>query len=113
VAEERYNKVDRYPKKNGRGDREADRVHSKAARVSGVQAKSGRSTNGHFRAIKARIATPDRLSHYEAPRHTKRTEAQTEQHHGRSAVGNTLAILSNEKSKGATVRSYVSGRIKP
>src|SRR5947207_6447443 len=55
---------------------------------SGAQVKSDRSTNGHFYSkLFSEVRTLDWLTHYEAPRHTKRTEGRTEQHHGRSTIG--------------------------
>ena len=49
------------------------------ARVSGVDTKGGRSTNGHFVSkLFSDVGTLDRLTHYVAPRYTKRTEGRAE-----------------------------------
>src|SRR4029450_994230 len=54
------------------------------------------------------------LSLEEAPCHAKGAQGRAEEHYSRSTIGNTntASVLSNEKSKAATLRSYVSGRIK-
>jgi hypothetical protein len=64
---------------------------------SGVQVKSGRSTNGHlYCKLFSEVGTLDRLTHYEAPRHTKRTEGRAQQHHGRSTIGDSSTTIASE-----------------
>jgi hypothetical protein len=71
---------------------------------SGVQAKSGRSTNGHFYSkLFSEVRKLDRLTLYEAPRHTKRTEGLTEQHHGRSTIGDSPGPFASETGNDCAV----------
>src|ERR1700692_4663095 len=84
----------------------------KAAPGSGAQVKSGRSMNGHFYSkLFIEVRTLDRLTLYEAPRHTKRTEGRAQQHHGRSTIGDArTTTIGSETGSECAVCSVGRGR---
>jgi len=73
---------------------------------SGVQIKVAVQRTATFIPsflVRFERSTGYRLTHYEAPRHTERTEGRAQQHHGRSTIGDFPGPFASETGNDCAV----------